>query len=95
MPKFSSCVQPDTASIASQALYAFRRGDAADCRNALAAAERLAFQLTAVDEGEAERMEALHGALQALSGPREERIQAGVYLLEHLAGRSAAAAAGS
>ncbi len=85
MPKFPSCAQPDAASIASHALYALRRGDAAGHQEALARAERLALQSTVLDASDAERIEVLHGALQALTGPRQEQIQAGIYLLEHLA----------
>lgn len=85
MPKFPSCAQPDAAGIASQALGAFRRGDTAGRREALAKAERLAHQSTMLDASDAERVEVLHGALQALAGTRQEQVQAGIYLLEHLA----------
>jgi len=87
MSKFPSCAQPDAAVIASHALDALRRGDSAGRQEALARAERLAHQSTVVDASDAERIEVLHGALQALAGPRQEQVQAGIYLLEHLASR--------
>jgi len=82
MPKFASC-----ASVAAQALYAFRKGDRTGRESALARAERLFRQSPDLDSNEAERIEALHGAILALNGSRREQIQAGIYLLEHLASR--------
>ena len=82
MPKFPGC-----ASVAAQALYAFRRGDRTGRESALARAERLARQSPDLDSSEAERIEALHGAILALNGSRQEQVQAGIYLLEHLASR--------
>lgn len=87
MSKFPSCAQPDAAGIASHALYAFCRGDAADRQEALAKAERLTHQMTGLDATDAERIDVLHSALQALTSSRQEQIQAGIYLLEHLASR--------
>ena len=87
MSKFPRFARPNVASIADSVLSAFRRGDAADCEAALRRAERMAQQLSDADE--AERMEALCGALSALAGARREQVQAGIYLLEHLAKRPA------
>jgi len=85
MPHFPSRAQPDAASIASHALCALRRAGASDRDEALAKAERQAYELAVLDAGDAERIEVLHGALQALAGPRQDQVQAGIYLLEHLA----------
>jgi len=85
MPKSSSCAQPDAASIAANALYALQRGCAADLEEALARAERQAHQLVVLDSGETERIDVLRGALQALAGGNQDQIQAGTYLLGHLA----------
>lgn len=85
MPNFLIRAQPDAASIASHALRAFRRAGASDREEALAKAERQANELAVLDASDAERVEVLHGALRALAGPRQDQIQAGIYLLEHLA----------
>ena len=74
MPKFPRFARPTVANIADSVLSAFRRGDTADCEVALRRAER---------------MEALCGAPSALAGARREQVEAGIYLLEHLANRPA------
>lgn len=85
MSQSPRCAQPDAASIAANALYALRRGRAADLQEALARAERQAHRLAFLDSGETERVEVLRGALDALAGGNQDQIQAGTYLLGHLA----------
>jgi len=82
MPQFSRCVRSDARSIAGRVLYEFQQGHAG-----VDAVEQLTEQVH--DAAEAERIEVLQGALQALSGNRQGQIEAGIYLLKHLASHPA------
>jgi len=81
MPQFSRCAPSDARSIADLVLYEFQQG------NTGVAAEQLTHEMRGLDSAEAERIEVLEGALAALSGNRQGQIEAGMYLLKHLASR--------
>jgi hypothetical protein len=86
MSQFTSCGRSGVSSVARGVLHAFERGEAADHQRALAQAGLFVNRSARWDACEAERFDVLRGALEALEGPGPERIQAGLYLLEHLAG---------
>ena len=93
MSQFTNCGQPDISTIAVGVLNAFRREQGEGRREALALAERFVHQSKCLDAGEAERIDALEGALEALEGPSREQVQAGMFLLEHLAKKATPALA--
>lgn len=84
MSQFTSFEWSGVSSIARGVLRAFERGDGAGRQEVLAHAE-LYGRSTPWDACEAEQFDVLRGALEALEGPGPERIQAGMYLLKHLA----------
>ena len=91
MSKSRGSAPLNAASIAGSVLDAFQFGQAADRTEALARAGVQVHQLTDPDSGEAERMDVLRGALEALAGSRREQVQAGIWLLQHLASGTALA----
>ncbi len=93
MSQFTSYGRSGVSSVARGVLQAFERGEAADHQTALAQAGLFVHRSARWDACEAERLDVLRGALEALDGPKAERIQAGLYLLEHLAGGTRSALA--
>jgi hypothetical protein len=85
MEQFTSCGWSEVSSVAKGVLRAFERGEAAGREKALAQAELFERASANWDAREAEQFDVLRGALEALEGPTPERIQAGMYLLKHLA----------
>jgi hypothetical protein len=85
MSQFTNCGRSEVSSVARGVLRAFERGAAADRQTALAEAGLFIPRSAPRDACEAERLDVLRSAVEALNGPRAERVQAGLYLLEHLA----------
>ena len=85
MSQFTNCGRSEVSSVARGVLRAFERGAAADRQTVLAEAGLFVPRSAHWDECEAERLDVLRSAVEALKGPRAERVQAGLYLLEHLA----------
>lgn len=88
MAQTTSCGWPEISSVARGVLRAFERGEAAGREKALAQAELFESFSGPWDAREDEQFDVLRGALEALEGPAPERIQAGMYLLKHLASGS-------
>jgi hypothetical protein len=84
MPQFTSCGWSGVSSVARGVLRAFERGEGAGRREVLAQAE-LYGRSEPWDACEAEQFDVLRGALEALDSPAPEQIEAGMYLLKHLA----------
>jgi hypothetical protein len=95
MTQSTNCGQPDVAQIAGSILNAFQRSREAALVAALTEAERFVHESRRLDTREAERLDVLRGAMKALEGPRQQQVQAGIYLLEHLASHSFAGFTGS
>jgi|SRR5271154_5718698 hypothetical protein len=85
MTQFTGCGQSEVSSVARGVLRAFARGEADGHKLALAQAEQAENSARRGDSREAEQLDVLRSALEALEGPAPERIQAGMYLLKHLA----------
>jgi len=79
----------DAASLAAQLLTEWTSWPKSMLRRELAQFHELASQAPASSSLEAERIEVLLGAIESLESHRPERVQAGVYLLEHLASAEA------
>jgi len=86
MSQFISCGRSGVSTVARGVLRAFERGEGAGHQRALAQTGLFVDGSARWDACEAERFEVLRDAVEALEGPGPERIQAGLYLLEHLAG---------
>jgi hypothetical protein len=85
MEQLTSYGWSEVSSVAKVVLRAFERGEAAGRERALAQAELFERSSATLDARESEQFDVLRGALEALEGPAPERIQAGMYLLKHLA----------
>jgi hypothetical protein len=93
MSQFTSCGRSEISSVAKGVLRAFEHNAEAGRERALQQVELLEHSAAPWDACEAEHFDVLRSALEALEGPAPERIQAGVYLLKHLANGAAVALA--
>jgi len=95
MSQFTTCGRSGISSVARGVLRAFEHGGPVGRERALEQVELYEYASGPCDAREAEQIDVLHSALDALAGPGPERIQAGVYLLKHLANGAPVALANS
>ncbi len=75
----------DAASLAAQLIEEWPSWPKSALRRELAQFQELASQVPPSSSLEAERIEVFLGATDSLDSDRPERVQAALYLLEHLA----------
>jgi len=84
MTNLQSSIQ-DAGSIAARVLSGWRSLPKSGLRKELAWSQELAGQVPPPNSLESERIEVLQGAIESLRSDRPERVQAALYILEHLA----------